>query len=109
MSGPKIDVDAVQSAMKVVDDGQMQMESVTKQILASSGISLQAIKAPAGQITADTFGQLGGGGKALAEQLASLRVDLGKLVQVAMSGSDDATAAARSASGVSAATAAGMA
>lgn len=107
MSGPKIDIDAVQSAISAVDDGQAQMEAVTQQILASSGLSLQAIKAPAGQITASTFGQFGGGGKALAEQLAVLRDDLSKLVQVALAGSDDATAAAKS--GVAMATTAGMA
>jgi len=107
MAGPKIDIDAVQAAIAVVDEGRAQMEAVTQQILVASGLSLQAMKAPAGQVTATAFGQLGGGGKALAEELAALRDDLGKLVQVALAGSDEATAAARST--LAMATTAGMA
>lgn len=101
MTGPKIDIDAVHAAIGAVDDGYAQMEAVTQQILASSGLSLLAMKAPAGQIAASAFGQLGGGGKALAEQLAVLRDDLGTLVQVALEGSDDAASVAKSALAIS--------
>lgn len=96
MTGPKIDIDAVAGAIKKVEDAQQQMESLTTSILASTGMSLEAIKAPAGQITAQTFDDLGGGGKALAEELARLKHDLGTLIKVAQSGSEDASSAAKS-------------
>ena len=95
MAGPKIDVDQVQAAIAVVDDAVVQMNAVTTKILAQADATTAAITAPAGQITAAAFSELGGGGKALAEELDKLRVDLTSLVQVAQSGSDDATAAAK--------------
>lgn len=95
MSGPKIDIDQVHAAIAVVDDAVAQMNGVTTKILAQSDASAAAITAPAGQITAAAFGELGGGGKALSEELNKLRSDLGILIQVAQAGSDDATAAAK--------------
>lgn len=94
MPGPKIDIEAVQAAMSVVEQAQQQMESVTKQILAASGTSLIAMKAPAGQLTATAFDELGGSGKALSEELARLHSDLALLIQAAQAGSDDAAAVA---------------
>lgn len=94
MSGPKIDIDQVTAAIAVVDDAIAQMNGVTTKILAEADASSAAITAPAGQITAAAFSELGGGGKALAEELDKLRLDLGTLIQVAQAGSDDATAAA---------------
>lgn len=94
MSGPKIDIDQVTAAISVVDDAIAQMNAVTTKILAQSDASQAAITAPAGQITAAAFSDLGGGGKALAEELDKLRADLTSLIQVAQAGSDDATAAA---------------
>lgn len=99
MPGPKIDIERVQQAIRVVEDGQVQMEGVTKQILASAGLSLAAMKAPAGQVTAATFDDLGGGGKALAEELARLRQDLGTLIDTATQGAESALQVARSAAG----------
>lgn len=95
MSGPKIDVDQVQAAIAVVDDAISQMNGVTTKILAQSDASAAAITAPAGQITAAAFSELGGGGKALSEELNTLRSDLGTLIQVAQAGSDQATATAK--------------
>ncbi|RZS43090.1 hypothetical protein EV193_10266 [Herbihabitans rhizosphaerae] len=92
--GPKIDLTAVQAAERVVDDAVQQMEGVTKQILAQAGLSQAAMKAPAGQITASTFDDIGGGGRALAETLGQLRTDLGLLRQAALAGSDRASSAA---------------
>ncbi|MFD9888497.1 hypothetical protein ACFWY9_04105 [Amycolatopsis sp. NPDC059027] len=94
MTGPMIDMAQVQAAERVVADAVSQMEGVTKRILAQAGLSEAAMKAPAGQITSTTFHDLGGGGRALAETLNQLHVDLGKLRQVAARGSDDASAAA---------------
>lgn len=95
MSGPKIDIDQVQAAIAVVDDATAQMNGVTAKILAQSDTAAAAMTAPAGQITAVAFSDLGGGGKALAEELDLLRADLTALIQVAQAGSDEATAAAQ--------------
>lgn len=94
MTGPKIDLAAVQAAEAVVDNAVAEMEGVTKQILSQAGLSQAAMKAPAGQVTASTFDDLGGGGRALAEVLGQLKTDMGLLRQVALAGSDDATQAA---------------
>jgi hypothetical protein len=87
----KITFSEVQAAQKVVADGVEQMNDLTRQILAQAGLSQAAMQAPAGQVTAETYGDLGGGGKALAETLAQLHNDLTTLQQVAMEGSDEAT------------------
>jgi flagellar hook-basal body complex protein FliE len=92
----KISFSEVQAAQKVVADGVEQMNALTRQILAQAGLSQAAMQAPAGQITAETFGDLGGGGKALAEMLAQLHNDLNTLQQVAAEGSDQASRDARS-------------
>lgn len=101
MSGPKIDLAQVEAAEKVVDKAVSEMEGVTKKILAQAGLSQAAMKAPAGQITASTFDDLGGGGRALSEVLGRLQTDLAKLRRVALSGSDEVTAAARGGSAAS--------
>lgn len=95
MSGPKIDIEQVQAAIAVVDDGTTQMNGVTTKVLAQSDAATVAITAPAGQITAAAFSDLGGAGKALAEELDKLRADLLALIAVAESGSDEATSAAQ--------------
>lgn len=91
----KISFSEVQAAQKVVADGVEQMNSLTRQILASAGLSQEAMQAPAGQITSQTFGDLGGGGKALAETLTQLHNDLNTLQAVAVEGSDEASRAAQ--------------
>lgn len=103
----KITFSEVQAAQKVVADGVEQMNNLTRQILAQAGLSQAAMQAPAGQVTSETFGDLGGGGKALAETLAQLHNDLTSLQQVASEGSDEATRAAQ-AGAVSSPIAAGM-
>lgn len=103
----KITFSEVQAAQKVVADGVEQMNNLTRQILAQAGMSQAAMLAPAGQITAETFGDLGGGGRALAEILAQLHNDLNTLQQVAAQGSDEATRNAQ-AGAVSSPIAAGM-
>lgn len=95
MSGPKIDIDQVQAAVAVVDDATAQMNGVTAKVLAQSDAAAAAMTAPAGQITSAAFSDLGGAGKALAEELDKLRTDLLSLIAVAESGSDDATAIAQ--------------
>lgn len=95
MSGPKIDIDQVQAAIAVVDNAIAQMNGVTTKVLAQADAAAAAINAPAGQITAAAFSDLGGGGKALAEELDMLRADLTALIQVAQAGSDEASAAAQ--------------
>lgn len=103
----KITFSEVQAAQRVVADGIEQMESLTRQILAQAGMSQAAMLAPAGQVTAETYGDLGGGGRALAETLAQLHNDLTTLQQVAVQGSDEATRNAQSGA-VSSPIAAGM-
>jgi hypothetical protein len=103
----KITFSEVQAAQKVVADGVEQMNNLTRQILAQAGLSQAAMQAPAGQVTAETFGDLGGGGKALSETLAQLHNDLTTLQHVASEGSDEATRAAQ-AGAVSSPIAAGM-
>lgn len=92
----KITFSEVQAAQKVVADGVEQMNNLTRQILNQAGLSQEAMLAPAGQITAETYGDLGGGGKALAETLAQLHNDLNTLQQVAAEGSDQASRDAQS-------------
>jgi hypothetical protein len=91
----KITFSEVQAAQKVVADGVEQMNNLTRQILSQAGLSQAAMQAPAGQVTAETFGDLGGGGKALAETLTQLHNDLTTLQHVASEGSDEATRAAQ--------------
>jgi hypothetical protein len=94
VSGPKIDVEQVQAGIAAVDDGTAQMNGVTTKVLAQSDAATAAMTAPAGQLTSAAFSDLGGAGKALAEELDKLRTDLVMLISVAESGSDEATAAA---------------
>lgn len=107
MSGPKIDVEQVQAAIAVVDDGTAQMNAVTAKVLAQADAAVAAMTAPAGQVTSTAFSELGGAGKALAEELDRLRADLVTLIAVAQSGSDEATAVA-SRGGLAATVAAGI-
>jgi hypothetical protein len=101
VSGAKIDLAAVQAAESVVSSAISEMEGVTQKILAQAGLSEAAMKAPAGQITSSTFSGLGGGGKALSETLSELQADLASLRATAESGSDQATAAAKTGAGSS--------
>lgn len=96
MTGPKIDISQVTAAIAVVDEATGSMNSVTSKILAEADATNAAITAPAGQITAAAFTDLGGGGKALSEELAMLRDDLNTLIAVAQSGSDEAASVAKS-------------
>jgi len=91
----KITFSEVQAAQKVVADGVEQMNQLTRQILAQAGASQAAMLAPAGQVTSETYADLGGGGKALAEILTQLHNDLNTLQAVAAEGSDEATRAAQ--------------
>ena len=93
----KISFAEVQQAQKVVADGIDQMQRLAKSILNSSQITLTAMQAPAGQIAAGTFDELGGGGRALYETLTELHNDLGRMSATAAQGSDEATAIARNA------------
>jgi len=93
----KISFSEVQAAQRVVADGIEQMEGLTRQILAQAGLSQAAMVAPAGRVTAETFDNIGGGGRALAETLAALNSDLTTIQAQALQGSDEATRQAQSA------------
>jgi hypothetical protein len=93
----KISFSEVQAAQRVVADGIEQMEGLTRQILAQAGLSQAAMVAPAGRVTAETFDNIGGGGRALAETLAALNSDLTTIQSQALQGSDEATRQAQSA------------
>jgi len=106
----KISFSEVRAAQRVVAEGITEMNALTRQILAQSGLSQAAMQAPAGRVTAETYTELGGGGRALAEALDRLHGDLGRLQVTAAEGSDEATRIASSASvgGTAHAVAAGM-
>src|SRR6476646_1512068 len=94
----KISFSQVQAAQKVVAEGVDEMNALARQILGQAGLSEAAMKAPAGQITSQTYGDLGGGGRALAEVLTQLHNDLNTLQSVAVQGSDEASRAAQAGS-----------
>ena len=52
------------------------------------------MKAPAGQITSQNYDAHSGAGRALAETLNQLQLDLARTRQVLLAGSDDATSVA---------------
>ena len=53
--GPKMVLDQVEAAERVVADAVQQMQAVSQQLQAQAGVSLTAMKAPAGQITRATM------------------------------------------------------
>ena len=74
--GPKMILDQVEAAERVVADSVQQMQAVAQQLQAQSALSLTAMKAPAGQITSTNYDAHSGAGRALAETLAQLQADL---------------------------------
>ncbi|WP_375484682.1 hypothetical protein [uncultured Jatrophihabitans sp.] len=97
----KISFDQVQAAQRVVANGIDEMQRLARTIFASSNITLTAMQAPAGQIAAGTFDELGGAGRALYEALTDLHNDLGRMAGSAAQGSDEMTGIARTAAGTS--------
>ena len=91
MTGPKMVIDQVVAAERVVADAVQQMQAVAQQLQAQSAASTAAMIAPAGQITAGNYDAHSGAGRALAETLAQLQADLGQTRQVLLAGSDQAT------------------
>jgi hypothetical protein len=89
--GPKMVLDQVEAAERVVQDSVQQMEAVAQQLRAQGGLSLTAMKAPAGQITSSNYDAHSGAGRALAETLAQLQADLARTRQVLLAGSDQAS------------------
>ena len=89
--GPKMILDQVEAAERVVADSVQQMQAVAQQLQAQSAASLTAMKAPAGQITSSNYDAHSGAGRALAETLAQLQADLARTRQVLLSGSDQAS------------------
>jgi len=89
--GPKMILDQVEAAERVVADSVQQMQAVAQQLQAQSALSLTAMKAPAGQITSTNYDAHSGAGRALAETLAQLQADLSRTRQVLLAGSDQAT------------------
>ena len=90
-AGPKMVIDQVEAAERVVADSVQQMQAVAAQLQAQSAASLTAMKAPAGQITSNNFQAHSGAGRALAETLSQLQTDLARTRQVLLAGSDQAT------------------
>ena len=76
MTGPKMILDQVEAAERVVADAVQQMQAVSQQLQAQAGASLTAMKAPAGQITSSNYDAHSGAGRALAETLGQLQRDL---------------------------------
>ncbi len=91
MTGPKMILDQVAAAERVVAEAVQQMQAVSQQLQAQGGASLAAMKAPAGQITSSNYDAHSGAGRALAETLGQLQADLTQTRQVLMAGSDQAT------------------
>jgi len=91
MTGPKMILDQVAAAERVVAEAVQQMQAVSQQLQAQGGASLSAMKAPAGQITSSNYDAHSGAGRALAETLGQLQADLTQTRQVLMAGSDQAT------------------
>ncbi len=94
MTGPKMVLDQVEAAERVVADAVQQMQAVSQQLQAQAGASLTAMKAPAGQITSSNYDAHSGAGRALAETLSQLQRDLTQTRQVLLAGSDQATSVA---------------
>lgn len=94
MAGPKMQLDEVAKAEQVVADAVQRMQGVAQQLQAQSGLSLTAMKAPAGQITSSNFDAHSGAGRALAETLSQLQQDLAETRRQLLAGSDQATAVA---------------
>jgi hypothetical protein len=99
VSGVKIDLAHVIKAEGIVDQAVQQMGTIAGRVNGQAALSEAAILAPAGGITSSTYSTLGAGGRALAETLAELKADLGKLRAVAEQGSDQATSAANTGAG----------
>ena len=93
--GPKMILDQVEAAERIVQDAVTQMQTVAQQLQAQGGLSLTAMKAPAGQITSSNYDAHSGAGRALAETLAQLQTDLTATRQALLAGSDEASTAAR--------------
>ena len=55
MTGPRMVLDQVEAAERVVADAVQQMQAVSQQLQAQAGASLTAMKAPAGQITSSNY------------------------------------------------------
>jgi hypothetical protein len=91
VTGPKMVIDQVVAAERVVAEAVQQMQSVSQQLQAQGAASLTAMKAPAGQITSTNYDAHSGAGRALAETLAQLQADLNRTRQVLLAGSDQAS------------------
>jgi hypothetical protein len=91
VTGPKMVIDQVVAAERVVAEAVQQMQSVSQQLQAQGAASLTAMKAPAGQITSSNYDAHSGSGRALAETLSQLQRDLAQTRQVLLAGSDQAT------------------
>ena len=89
--GPKMILDQVEAAERVVADSVQQMQAVAQQLQAQGAASLTAMKAPAGQITSSNYDAHSGAGRALAETLSQLQTDLARTRQTLLAGSDQAS------------------
>jgi hypothetical protein len=94
MTGPKMIIDQIEAAERIVETAVGEMQAVAQKLNAQSTASQAAMRAPAGNITSSNYLDHAGGGRALAETLAALRQDLATTKQVLLGGSDQATSVA---------------
>src|ERR1700754_4365901 len=94
MTGPKMIIDQIEAAERVVESAVGEMHAVAQRLNGQSAASQAAMRAPAGAITSANYLDHAGAGRALAETLAALRQDLATTKQVLLGGSDQATAVA---------------
>ena len=92
--GPMMVFSQIESALRVVDGAINQMNSVSQRLQAQAGLSEVAMKAPAGTITANNFVEHGSSGKALAETLNKLRLDLDRARAEMTRGTEETTSLA---------------
>ena len=92
--GPKMIIDQVVQAERIVQDAVTQQQAVAQQLQAQGSASRVAMTAPAGQIPPHNTAAHSGAGRALAETLNQLQLDLARTRQVLLAGADDATSVA---------------
>lgn len=95
MTGPKMLIDQVDAALKVVQSAVSEMQGVARTLGAQAGAAQAAMIAPAGGITADNYHGHQSQGQVLGQVLDQLGADLQQTKQVLLQGSDEASSIAR--------------
>jgi hypothetical protein len=95
VTGPKMIIDQVVAAERIVADAVQQMNGVSQQLQAQVGLTEVAMKAPAGVTTRANYQEHSHQGQVLAETLDQLQQDLALTRTTLLAGSDQATQVAR--------------